>query len=93
MKRRLFIIICLLQCLIVKSQSLYQSQYWFDYEPLQTVTMNFSGNMAQMELDASTLSEGVHMVFFQVQDTTGMWCAAQSYMFYKAPEPVNPVSP
>ena len=89
MKRRVFIIICLLQCLIVKSQSLYQCQYGFDQEPPQTVTVNFNGNMAQMELDASTLSEGVHVVFLQVRDTTGMWCAARNYLFYKKPEQIN----
>ena len=93
MKRRLFIIICLLQCLIVKSQSLYQCQYWFDQEPPQTVTVNFSSNTAQMELDAASLSDGIHVLFIQVKDTTGMWCAAQNYLFYKIPEQINPVNP
>ena len=93
MKRRLFIIICLLQCLIVKSQSLYQCQYWFDQEPPQTVTVNFSSNTAQMELDAASLSDGIHLLFIQVKDTTGMWCAARNYLFYKIPEQINPVNP
>ena len=93
MKRRLFIIICLLQCLIVKSQSLYQCQYWFDQEPPQTVTVNFNSNTAQMELDAASLSAGIHLLFIQVKDTTGMWCAARNYLFYKIPEQINPVNP
>ena len=93
MKRRLIIIICLLQCLIVKSQSLYQCQYWFDQEPPQTVTVNFNSNTAQMELDAASLSDGIHVLFLQVKDTTGMWCAARNYLFYKIPEQINPVNP
>ncbi|MBQ6306847.1 MAG: carboxypeptidase regulatory-like domain-containing protein [Bacteroidales bacterium] len=93
MKRRLFIIICLLQCLIVKSQSLYQCQYWFDQEPPQTVTVNFNSNTAQMELDGASLSDGIHVLFIQVKDTTGMWCAARNYLFYKIPEQINPVNP
>lgn len=93
MKRRLFIIICLLQCLIVKSQSLYQCQYWFDQEPPQTVTVNFNSNTAQMELDAASLSDGIHLLFMQVKDTTGIWCAARNYLFYKMPEQINPMNP
>lgn len=89
MKQRVFIIICLLQSLVVKSQSLYQCQYGFDQEPQQTVTVNFNGNMAQMELDAVSLSEGIHVLFIQVRDTTGMWCAARNYLFYKKPEQIN----
>ena len=93
MKRFLFISICLLQCLVVKSQSLYQCQYWFDQDSVQTVMATFNGNTAQMELDAGSLSAGIHELFIQVKDTTGLWCATQSYMFYKAFEPVNPANP
>ena len=82
-----------MQCLIVKSQSQYQCQYWFDQEPPQTVTVNFNSNMAQMELDAASLIEGIHVLYLQVKDTTGMWCAARNYLFYKIPEQINSVNP
>lgn len=91
MKRRLLLLICLLQCLIVKSQSLYQCRYWFDQDSVQTVTVTFNGNMAQMELDAGSLSEGIHLLSLQVKDTTGIWCATQSSLFCKLPE-LNPVN-
>lgn len=89
MKRRLCIIICLLQCLIVKSQSLYQCRYWFDQEPVQTVAVAFAGYTAQMELDAGSLTEGLHTLCIHVMDTSGVWGAPQSYLFYRMHDQIN----
>ncbi len=96
MKRFLLIAGLLLLGIVVRAQSVsYTCRYWFDHEQGQMVTATANGNILQMELEADLLLEGIHNVFIQVRDTLGMWCAAQSYMFYKVPEPasINPVNP
>ena len=85
MKRYLITINCLLFCLLLKSQSLYTCQYWFDEDYTQMATATFNDRTWQAELDVGTLSSGIHLLYVQVKDSTGIWCSPQNYMFYKAP--------
>ena len=92
MRRCLLILSCLLLCLALKSQSLRTCRYWFDQNHEQAMTTTFDGNFFQMETDAGSLSAGLHTLSLMVKDTSGMWCAPQSYLFYQtsAEMPVNP---
>ena len=91
MKRYLITLNCLLFCLLLKSQSLYTCQYWFDENHVQMATATFNDRTWQTELDVGTLSPGIHLLYVQVKDSTGIWCPPQHDMFYKAPieNPVN----
>ena len=92
MKRYFLLFNCLLLCLVVRSQSLYTCHYWFDQNHEQATTTTFNGLTCQMELDAGSLSGGLHILCLVVKDTTGIWCAPRNYLFYQtsAEEPTNP---
>ena len=79
-------------CLVLKSQSLYTCRYWFDQNHGQAVETTFDGNLFQTELDAGSLSAGLHTICVMVKDTTGIWSAPRSRLFYQtsAELPANP---
>ena len=83
MKRCLLTLYCLLLGLALKAQSPYTCQYWFDQDYGQAVTTTFEGDLCQMEIDAGSLSAGLHTLCIMVQDTTETWCAPRSYLFYQ----------
>ena len=83
MKRFLILIGAILLGLTVRAQSVtYTCRYWFDRDTEQ-VTTTFTGNTAQMELNVSTMTDGLHTLHVQVMDTTMAWCAPYSYYFIK----------
>ena len=92
MKRCLLILSCLMLCLALRSQSLYTCRYWFDQNHEQASAATFSGDFFQMEVDAGTLTDGLHTLYLMVKDTTGTWCAPRHYLFYQTSTavPVNP---
>ena len=47
-------------------------------------TASFDGNNWQAELDVGSLSEGLHVVFFQLTDTSLVWNPTKCYTFFKA---------
>ena len=84
MKRILFLIGVLLLSHVMRAQSVrYACRYWFDQDQGQMVMASANDNLLQMELDASSLSPGIHLLFIQVKDSTDVWCPPQQYMFYK----------
>ena len=83
MKRCLLTLYCLVLGLALKAQSPYTCQYWFDQDHGQAVTTTFEGDLCQMEIDAGSLSAGLHTLCIIVQDTTETWCAPRSYLFYQ----------
>jgi len=83
MKRFLILIGAILLGLSVRAQSVtYTCRYWFDRDTEQ-VTTTFTGNTAQMELNVSTMTDGLHTLHVQVMDTAMAWCAPYSYYFIK----------
>ena len=92
MRRFLLILSCLMLCLALRSQSLYTCRYWFDQNHEQASAATFSGDFFQMEVDAGTLTDGLHTLYLMVKDTTGTWCAPRHYLFYQTSTevPVNP---
>lgn len=92
MKRYFLLFNCLLLCLAARSQSPYTCRYWFDQNHEQVVTTAFEGQTFQMEIDAGSLSAGLHTLSLSVKDTIGIWCTPRTYLFYQASaeEPVNP---
>ena len=92
MRRCLLILNCLLLSLALKSQSLYICRYWFDQNHGQTVETTFEGNPFQAELNAGSLSAGLHNIYIMVKDTMGIWSAPHSSLFYQtsAEHPANP---
>ena len=92
MKRYFLLFNCLLLCLAVRSQSLYTCRYWFDQNHEQATTTTFNGLTCQMELDAGSLSDGLHTLCLMIKDTTGIWCTPRNYLFYQTSvvETINP---
>lgn len=81
MKRYLFIISCLLFCLIARSQSTYTYHCWFD----QDIEHKQSGALGngQLLLDASSISPGLHTLYVMLKGEE--LTTAENYMFYKTP--------
>ena len=81
MKRYLFIISCLLLCLIARSQSTYTYHCWFD----QDIEHKQSGALGngQLLLDASDIGPGLHTLYVMLKGDE--LTTAENYMFYKAP--------
>jgi len=92
MKRFLLTLYCLLIGLALNAQPLYTCCYWFDQNHEQVVTTAFEGQTFQMEIDAGSLSAGLHTLSLSVKDTIGIWCTPRTYLFYQASaeEPANP---
>lgn len=92
MKRCLLTLYCLLFGLALKAQSPITCRYWFDQNHEQAVVMTFEGQTFQLEIDASSVSAGLHTLYLMVKDTTGIWCAPRHYLFYQtsAETPANP---
>ena len=85
MKRYVLFLGLLLCCILLKAQSVnYTCRYWFDQNHAQAVTTYFSESTWQAELDVGSLSNGLHTLFLQICDTSLVWEAPKSYLFYKA---------
>ena len=85
MKRYVLFLGLMLCCILLKAQSVnYTCRYWFDQNHAQAVTTYFSESTWQAELDVGSLSDGLHSLFLQVCDTSLVWEAPKSYLFYKA---------
>lgn len=82
MRRCLLTLSCLMLCLALRSQSLYTCRYWFDKNHGELAEATFEGNSFQIELETNSLSAGLHTLFLMLQDTSGVWCSPQTYLFY-----------
>lgn len=84
MKRLSFMIGALLLVLTVKAQVVnYTYRYWLDQNAGQTTVLVSNNSTWQMDLDVGELSPGLHQLYLQVRDTTGIWSSPENYTFFK----------
>lgn len=68
-------------------RQLSKLQYWFDDNQSAMTEQTLSGtkqNIDQM-VDASSLREGMHTLYFRIGDTAGQWTSLQTWSFLVAP--------
>lgn len=85
MKRLFILIVAWLAVGALSAQSLTRCEYWFDqnYSASQEVTLGSS--TLQFQIDATTLSKGVHSLNLHVQDAAGVWSSPRSFLFLNIP--------
>ena len=83
----IFLWLCLLSWLPITSfgQTLTQYEYWFDDNFVDRTLGSLSGNIAlfDQEVDASSLSNGIHKFSFRVKQSDGHYSAVTSSLFLK----------
>ena len=93
MKRRLsaILIILLLLSFSAKAQkSLSKCEYWIDNG--EKAEADFNGEEVAFAIDASSLSEGLHTLFYRVKDSEGMYSHLQTWVFNKSGDTDTPVT-
>ena len=85
MKRLFIFIVAWLAVGSLSAQSLTRCEYWFDqnYSASQEVTLG--GSTLQFQIDATTLSKGLHSLNLHIQDTAGVWSSPRSFLFLHIP--------
>ena len=85
MKRLFIFIVAWLAVGMLSAQSLTRCKYWFDqnYSAAQEVTLGNS--TLQFQIDATTLSKGVHYLNLHIQDSAGVWSSPRSFLFLHVP--------
>ena len=70
---------------MLSAQSLTRCEYWFDknYSASQEVTLDSS--TLQFQIDATSLSKGLHSLNLHIQDTAGVWSSPRSFLFLHIP--------
>ena len=92
MKRLFIFIVAWLAVGMLSAQSLTRCKYWFDqnYSASQEVTLNNS--TLQFQIDATTLSKGVHCLNLHIQDSAGVWSSPRSFLFFYVPSVASATS-
>ena len=74
-------IMTLLACALLlpvtaQDRQLSRFQYWFDDSQTALTEQALSGATATVEqsIDASMLSEGIHTLYYRIEDSDGYWC-------------------
>lgn len=80
MKRTLIVLFGLMLWGGLNAQT-HAIKYWFDNNDGQSVTISFSGNVWDTELDVSHFNDGFHVLHYQLSDTT--LSPIKSYLFHK----------
>ncbi len=77
---------CLTSAYVFSQNAISQYQYWFngDFENAVVVQQEMTKNVdVAPKIDASSLSEGLHVLNIRFQDKNGMWSAVKSQFFVK----------
>ena len=61
--------------------SLVLCEYWIDDMPLSSIPM--SGNELSFTIDATSLTSGMHILNYRIQDNEGAYGPLQTWKFYK----------
>lgn len=85
MKRLFILIVAWLAVGTLSAQNLTRCKYWFDqnYSTAQEATLGNS--TLQFQIDATTLSKGVHCLNLHIQDAAGVWSSPRSFLFLHVP--------
>ncbi len=84
MKMRMFImaLFCAMQ-LICVAQNPYKYRYWFDNNDEACVTGESNSGLFRLDIDASELSTGIHVLNFQIINSDTNESATKSMFFYR----------
>ena len=85
MKRWLAALVGCLLLSVLRAQSPYQVQYWFDGDYERRTTENFASGGFHSLLEVGHLREGFHTLSLHLRDTNSTWSSPQSYFFYRMP--------
>lgn len=85
MKRLFILIVAWLTVGALSAQSLTRCEYWFDQNYSASQEVTFGGSTLQFQIDATTLSKGVHCLNLHIQDATGVWSSPRSFLFLNIP--------
>ncbi len=82
MKMRMFImaLFCAMQ-LICVAQNPYKYRYWFDNNDEACVTGESNSGLFRLDIDASELSTGIHVLNFQIINSDTNESATKSMFF------------
>lgn len=84
--RRLSLILYALLCcalLIANDRMMKCFEYWIDNEYDNRTAISVTSEDVLHDVDMSALSEGVHVLYYRVQDNQGNYSSLQSWVFYR----------
>lgn len=87
MRRLILILTGLLLGGTLTAQNLSRCEYWFDQDYAARQVVLYTGDSLPTQVDASSLSVGLHSLVLLVQDTGGTWSSPRSFMFLHYPTP------
>ena len=73
----------LLACPLLRAQTRYICQYWFDGNYAAHTDITIDTDHWQTPIEASHLTLGLHTLYLHLQDTSGQWTSPRSYLFYR----------
>ena len=87
MRRLILILTGLLLGGTLTAQNLSRCEYWFDQDYAARQVVLYTGDSLPTQVDASSLSVGLHSLVLLMQDTGGTWSSPRSFMFLHYPTP------
>lgn len=84
-------LLCLSISTYADDKTLNRYHYWVDSDHKLENYGNFNGGtLLDFDLDVSSLSEGVHLLNYHIEDSEGLWSAIQQHLIYiKSPQEHN----
>ncbi len=86
MRKSLAYLVLLLLPWAARAQALADWYYWFDTDNAPRQSGKMPGQSVHLQVDASQLETGVHMLYVQVADTTGVYSPPVGNLFVHVPD-------
>lgn len=64
-------------------QSITKYEYWLDYDVSTRISTNTTNGDINLDLDVSSMHDGMHVFNFRAMDSNGLWSAPQTMFFIK----------
>lgn len=86
MRKSIAYLVLLLLPWVARAQALADWYYWFDTDNAPRQSGKMSGLNAHLQVDASQLETGAHMLYIQVMDTAGVYSPPMGNLFVHVPD-------
>ena len=86
MRKSIAYLVLLLLPWVARAQALADWYYWFDTDNAPRQSGKMSGLNAHLQVDASQLEAGAHMLYIQVVDTAGVYSPPMGNLFIHVPD-------
>lgn len=86
MRKSIAYLVLLLLPWVARAQALADWYYWFDTDNAPRQSGKMSGLNAHLQVDASQLEAGAHMLYIQVVDTAGVYSPPMGNLFVHVPD-------